>query len=151
MCQGQALGPSGWIGEMLLPLLNCPDAMDLLAGFITDFRYGTLADELKPYLLAANLIPFAKPNSKKTRPVVVGEVFYRLATGYAVTPIQSTIADILAPIQLGICVRGGVETAHHYINGLASDPALGLVAITVDMSNAFNVKERYKLLDALYK
>ena len=45
---------------MLLPLLEDPDVMDLLAYFLNDFKNGLLPDELKPYLLPASLLALKK-------------------------------------------------------------------------------------------
>ena len=80
ICKGQAPGPSGWTAEMILPPIEDPDVMELLAYFLNDFKNGLLPKELKPYLLPANLLALKKKNATKPRPVAVGELFYRIVT-----------------------------------------------------------------------
>ena len=60
---------------MLLPLMEDPDVMDLLAFFLNDFKNGELPDILKEYLLPANLLALKKKDSKKPRPLAIGELF----------------------------------------------------------------------------
>ena len=53
---GQAPGPSGWTGELLLSLLKDNDACDLLVFFVSDLRNVLLPYELNPYILGASLL-----------------------------------------------------------------------------------------------
>ena len=50
-------------------------------------------------------------------------MFYRFATSIAISFVSNEVADILLPIQLGVGVEGGVETAVHYINATLTDPS----------------------------
>ena len=155
MANGQAPGPSGWTGEMLLPLSSDPESMRLLAFFLGDFVSGRLPVALKPYFLPATLLALEKegstPQAPKPRPIALGELFYRLATGLAIAPLTSRIADILGPVQLGVGQRGGVETAGHFINAMLTDPELGFAGASADIQNAFNGRDRKDILSALYK
>ena len=150
ICKGQAPGPSGWTGEMILPLIEDPDVMELLAYFLNDFKNGLLPKELKPYLLPANLLALKKKNSTKPRPVAVGELFYRIVTSWSVDSQSKTAADILAPINLGLGFPGGVETVVHFIHTLLTERNFGFAGIATDLSNAYNNRERKVMLETLY-
>ena len=124
--------------------------MELLAYFLNDFKNGLLPDDLKPYLLPANLLALKKKDSTKPRPVAVGELFYRIVTSWSVDSLSTTVAEILAPINLGLGVPGGVETVVHFIQTLLTEKNLGFAGIATDLSNAYNNMERKVMLETLY-
>ena len=109
---------------MLLPFLKEPKLLGLLTFFLSDFRNGRLPAILKFYLLAANLLASNKDGSPKPRPIAVGEMFYRMVTAHAIKSLGQAVADTLLPIQLGVGVEGGVETATHIMNALLTDDNL---------------------------
>ena len=147
---GKGAGPSGWSAEILLPLIKCKQVMDALVFFLSDFRNGRLPDRLKQYLLPANILAFAKEKSPNPRPIAVGEIFYRLVTAYTSRTLGKSLPKSLLPIQLGVGVEGGVETVHHFLSASLTDSNLNLAAISADQKNAFNSRERAKMLSALY-
>ena len=135
---------------MLLPLLDDTDAMDCFSIFISDFKNGKLPPVLKLYLLPANLLTLEKSGSTDPRPGAVGEMFYRLTTSLSLASLTKAIAAELSPIQLGIGVEGGVDTAVHYISSLLTDSSLEYAGVAVDIANAFNSSERSVMLDELF-
>ena len=133
-----------------MPLLDDSEVMEYFAFFLNDFTNGRLPDVLKNYLLPARLLALKKENSNKPRPVAVGELFYRIVTSWSVESLGETARDILAPIQLGIGERGGVEKASIFIQALLTDDNLKYPGVATDISNAYNNRERKTMLDALY-
>lgn len=77
-------------------------------------------------------------------------MFYRMVTAQAINSLGSAITDTLLPIQLGVGVEGGVETATHFINAILTDDELKFAGIGADQSNAFNSRERATMLAAMY-
>ena len=63
----------------------------------------------------------------------MGELFYRIVTSWSVDTLSKTAADILAPIQLGLGVPGGVETALLFIQTLLTEINLGFACIATDL------------------
>ena len=148
--QGQAPGPLGWMGEMLLPLLESPIAMKYFTLFLSDLRNGSLPTVMKPYIPPASLLALEKPGSEKPRPVAVGELFYRIATSWSVQS-SKVLENILFPVKLGIWVPGGVETACLLVQALLTDKHLGISGVATDISNAYNNRERKTMLKELNK
>jgi hypothetical protein len=66
---------------------------------------------------------------------------------------KEDIIRILAPVQLGVGVKGGVEVAIHrlqaYIDQEGADP--DIVLLFLDISDAFMTANRAKMLEALFK
>ena len=50
-----------------------------------------------------------------------------------------------------LAIEGGVETSHHFINASLTDTKLDYCAISADGTNAFNSRERSKMLSALFE
>ena len=124
--------------------------MDDLCFFLSDLKAGRLPTALKPFLLHVSLLALLKKNGEP-RPVAVGELFYRLVTSWAMKNARDPVSQILAPIQMGLGVPGGVETVHLFLQALLGDERLGFVAIATDFTNAFNSRGRDKLLSAIFR
>ena len=77
-------------------------------------------------------------------------MFYRLVTGWSLNGLTNAVEAVLAPIQMGVGVLGGVETVCLFLQVIMSDKHLGKVAVTTDLSNAFNARGRDKLLTSLF-
>ena len=87
-------------------------------------------------------------NEAKTSGIRI--LFYRIVTSWSVESLGKTANSILAPIQLGITDRGGVEKASIFIQTLLTDDNLKFSGVATDISNAYNNRERKTMLDALY-
>jgi hypothetical protein len=57
------------------------------------------------------------------RPIAIGEAWYRLAMLRAQTDVGAAVAAGLAPVQVGVGTRGGVDAVAHAIaTALEADP-----------------------------
>jgi hypothetical protein len=100
-----------------------------------------------PALLDSTLIGFEKPGGNGLRPIAIGEVWLRLA-GICAMAALPEIGQALAPLQLGVGIRGGNQCVGHAIRaGIAADP--GCVTVQLDWRNAFNELSRTSMLDAV--
>jgi len=149
IAKGQAPGPAGWTGEMLIPLLGHQDVVDDLCIFLSDFKNGRLPRELKPFLLPATCLSLEKEDGEP-RPVALGEVFYRLVTSWSIDSLGDPIAEILYPIQMGLGITGGVETVSLLMQAILTDEGLKKAAVATDLKNAYNVRDRDVLLKSLF-
>ena len=92
-----------------------------------------------------------KKDSREPKPVAVGEIFYRLATGLSVSSSKDAVRDILAPIQMDLGMLGGEETVHLFLKALLCDFILIMVVVDSDFTNAFNDTVWDKFLMAIFK
>ena len=133
-------GPSAGDGGVQL--------MKALEGLITLILEGRTPSDIQPILFGASLIPLKK-KCGGIRPIAVGCTFRRLASKCAITHALGTIPHLLAPLQTGFGVPGGVEAAVHacrvYLNHLTPEKAI----LKVDFENAFNSIRRDKILGAV--
>lgn len=92
--------------------------------FLSDINAGRLSENLKAFVLPGSLLAFEKKNGEP-RPVSVGEIFYRLATGWSVLSSGSVISTILASMQMWPGMLGGVENLHLFLQALLCDSRMG--------------------------
>src|SRR5690606_34657797 len=110
---GTAPGCSGWTDSLLLPVLSHDEGGVLMVRLLSDIAVGRLEGHARSQLLRARLVPVRK-KAGGVRPVVISEVFVRLASLCAVSLLPpGTVASLLAPLQLGIGASNGVESALH--------------------------------------
>jgi hypothetical protein len=111
LANGAAPGPSGWTGEMILPLVDDPMCLQGIAALCTDMSTGNLDDRCRSYLVSSWLLGIPKPaDPNAARPLAIGEVFYRLVATILVKEVKSEAADLLiteSVLQLGVGVKGG--------------------------------------------
>ena len=150
LANGSAPSLSGWTGELLLPLVDSAEAMDLLANIVSIILSGEVSDNIARLLLSSRLIPLAKPGSApsnpRVRPIAWGETFYKLAAHYALHQCGG-LDQVFAPVQLAVGVPGGVEVAVHMLRAAADVP--GNLLVQLDITNAFNTRDRQRILDAV--
>jgi len=120
VANGAAPAGSGWTGELLLALVDDADCMTGIECIITDILNGDLP---------------------------VAEVFYKVATHYVLAEVQAELNSIVAPIQLAFAT-GGSETALHLLQTAVLDKSS--MAVSVDITNAFNTRSRGQILEELY-
>ena len=98
-------------------------------------------------LLDCSLHAFEKPGGPGIRPIAVGEVLVRLA-GLCAMAACPGAGPALAPLQLGVGVKGGSQIIGHALrSGIAADP--GCVTVQLDFRNAFNSLHREPMLKAI--
>lgn len=82
------------------------------------------------------------------RQIAIGEAWYRLAMLCALAEVGAEVGVGLAPLQVGVGTRCGVDAVAHAVStALAADPQN--VVLSVDMANAFNTVSRDAVLGAV--
>ena len=119
--KGSAPGPSGWTYEHIKAATQAGNCCALL-GVINVMIRGDLPHV--PELLDSRLIGLEKPGGRGLRPIAIGEVFFRLA-GLCAMAARPGAGRALAPLQLGVGVKGGSQIIGHALSsGIAADPRL---------------------------
>ena len=77
---------------------------------------GQAPSSIFPHLCSATLLACGKKNG--LRPIAVGEVLRRLISKSLATATRHDAFNSLAPLQLGVCVRGGCEAIIHSVSHL---------------------------------
>ena len=145
--KGSAPGPDGWTYEHVRDAIQAaPEAETAAVEFLNIILQGSL-----PYLdtlLDSRLIALTKPGAGlKIRPIAIGEAWLRLASLCAMAAC-SDVGPSLAPLQLGVKVRGGSQCIGHALKaGIEADP--DCVTIQLDWRNAFNTLSREAMLQAV--
>ena len=148
-----APGPSGLRHTHLLEAADVPSSSDrkafkdLLVQWVLQSAAGNLPEWCAPWISGAKLIPLLKPNGG-IRPIAVGEVLRRLTSKVLQAQLSDQLADLLAPVQLGVGIRGATEQIGRKLQRLlAENPALHVLQI--DLSNAFNSVDRRGIEEGL--
>ena len=101
---------------------------------------GAVPAVVSPHLCGARLIA-ANKKSGGLRPIAVGNILRRLTSKLFSRAVSERMENLLAPHQLGVGIRGGVEAAVHTVReAVASNPDKWL--LQVDLENAFNCVDR---------
>ena len=101
---------------------------------------GAVPAVVSPHLCGARLIA-AHKKSGGLRPIAVGNILRRLTSKLFSKAVAGRMENLLAPHQLGVGIRGGVEAAVHTVReAVASNPDKWL--LQVDLENAFNRVDR---------
>ena len=138
---GSSGGPSGWTGELVFALVDDSDCVQGLCALVADILNGYLPDQARAYLTCSVLIPVNKPGGG-IRPIAVSEVFYRLASIYALDLVRDALPKIFEPIQLGVGSTGGSERAVHLLQAGLATMGPDVVVLKCDFQNAFNERKR---------
>lgn len=98
--------------------------------------------------LASRLVLLSKPGGG-VRPIAVGEAWVRLLGRILASRARDQARAHLAPTQLGIGVRGGVEAIGHFLQMAALEVGSerDVTIQSVDFSNAFNSIKREAVLE----
>jgi hypothetical protein len=81
LANGAAPAGSGWTGDLLKALVDDADCLAALGALVSDIINGRLIGSSRDLLLSSLLVPVAK-SSGGTRPIAMGECFYKLACLY---------------------------------------------------------------------
>ena len=132
MAQGTEAGM-----DAVLALVNA-----ILAGDLPEWEWFT-ASRLVPLVKKA-----AHPGALQgVRPIAIGEVWARLVSMCAMAACPN-IGPSLAPLQVGVGVRGGAQVLGHAIRaGVKAHPED--VTLQLDFKNAFNMIHRGAMLQAV--
>ena len=142
--KGSAPGPSGLRPSHLREAVGCPspDQASLMLASLTRFinllAAGRASSSIIPHLCGATLLASKKKNGGH-RPIAVGEVLRRLVSKCLATLVRLPALSLLAPLQLGVSVRGGCEAIVHATSQLMSSlPGEQCWVLLLDFTNAFN-------------
>ena len=107
---------------------------------------GNVPDYAQTSIFGASLIALEKETGG-IRPIAVGCIYRRLACRMAAHHVSNLLADEFSPIQLGVGVKGGCESAVHAIRDLVESasseiPTANQMLLKVDVKNAFNTVHR---------
>jgi hypothetical protein len=142
--RGTAGGPTGWTYEMICACVQASEeGLRATLRFVNLILAGTLpraAFILESVLVGLRKLTDGVPNGG-VRPIAIGEAWYRLAMLCALADVGAAVGAGLAPMQVGVGTRGGVDAVAHAVStALALDP-LTVVAV-LDCENAFNTVSR---------
>src|SRR5690606_30837640 len=153
-----AAGVSGWTFDLIRALLDGAD--DDLTTAVVDLLNELLKGRARhaDVWLRSRLIPLRKPDGG-VRPIAIGEAWPRLLGRLLASRYAPNLAQTLAPIQVGVGVRGGVEAAAHMVQVgsmaihqlemprelLPDNDDDDFVVQSIDFSNAFNSIDRVSI------
>ena len=103
-----------------------------------------------PILFSGNLTALLK-KSGGIRSIAVGYTWRRLAAKCANFYAMSRLGDYFAPIQLGVGVSGGCESAVHATRRFMESMPNEFVIAKLNITNAFNNLRLDAMLEAVYK
>ena len=151
---GSRGGPDGLRPKHLLVLCNCKatgqSLLTAIFSLINLLLEGKCHPDVIPILNGGNLIVLVK-KSGGIRPIVVGYVWRKLAAKSANSYAMSRLGDYFAPIQLGVGVSGGCESAVRATRRFMDSMPNEFVIAKLDFTNAFNNLRRDAMLEAVYK
>ena len=148
LANGAAPGRSGWTGDLLKALVYDEQCLAGLTTLTMAIVNGELKGRAKTLLLSSVLIGLPKPNGG-TRPIAMGEIFYKLAGAYMLRLVKEPAREALGSAQFAFA-PGGAEAAVLCLRtALLEHPTWCIMAC--DIKNAFNARNRYQILETLYQ
>ena len=152
-----ATGPglSGWTADHLLALVDDEVIMNGLTRFVQDTANAQIPRELHDYLIGSNLQSFAKDRSGDpqlgVRPVVIPEIFYRLAAHLLSDKNQDVMVAAVGDSQFGIGYPGGAQAVKSAVESAMVESTAEMAALAIDFKNAFNNVSRAAMFRELGK
>lgn len=129
-------------------LVDDRECLEGLAALTMAIINGKIKGRAREALLCSVLIGLEKPGGG-TRPIAMGEMFYKLAATYALRTVGETAREVLGPTQFALA-PGGSEAAVLYLRtALTEHPTWTVMAC--DIRNAFNSRSRSDILKTLYQ
>ena len=136
--KGSAPGPSGWTFEHIQAVATgSAEGMDAILAFVNTCLQGDAPD--CDQFRASRLIALFKKShgsvlERGIRPIAIGEVWARLVSMCAMAACAN-IGPALAPLQVGVGVKGGAQVLGHAIrSGVMEHPED--VTLKLDFKNA---------------
>ena len=120
-----------------------------ITSFINWIVAGDVLESIRLILFGGRLIALSKKDGG-IRPIVVGQVFRRLASTLVALYASKKLSSKLAPIQLGVGVSRGVEAAVHAVRRYAQHLGPDDVIVKLDFKNAFNSVRRDTVLESVH-
>jgi hypothetical protein len=157
----KAAGNSGWTNRNLRKIANFGtwDEQEVFADRLTAVFNMLLSGNADPALhelWTPSRLAFIPKDDMTFRPIGIGEVLFRCIGSTVMRVHGPALAEILAPLQLAVGVKGGVEIAAVIVDlghgGRSSDTAGhadDVSTMSIDIKNAFNSIRRRRVLDGL--
>jgi hypothetical protein len=121
-----------------------------LCDFANFLAQGRALQAVQPYLIGASLTPLLKKDGG-IRPIACGDVFRRLVAKCLMRSVRAKASAFFAPSQFGVVTPFGAEMVIHSWREALADPSLvDMVALKVDLSNAFNNVDRVQMLSLVH-
>jgi hypothetical protein len=149
VASGAAPGPDGWTGEQLQPLMDDSDSVNGVTTVINLLVSNTAPEPIRRQLCASRCLPVTKPDGGGIRPIWMGNAILKVASACALDRVSEHHSKIFPSIQMGIGVKGGSEVAVHTIQS-ALESTDDSVVLKLDITNAFNSRDRTAIAKALY-
>jgi hypothetical protein len=156
VANGSQPGPSGMTGEMLRTFMKDDRCKFGITAMVQALVSGWFRDHprARALLLASRLVLIAKyaPDGvtrRGVRPIAMGESLWKAAVLYAKGKMEINHPSLFDDIQYGVQFPGGCESTIIGIQA-ALDMDDRNVAVMMDMSNAFNSRERADIATELY-
>jgi len=149
---GSSGGPDGLSPQHLKDLLSVEGSegglLQSLSSLINLITLGKVPSFIQPFFFGGRLIALNKKGGG-IRPIVVGLTLRRLSSKLVNGSASEKLAPLLAPLQVGVGVRGGMEAAVHatrmYCDKISKSDR---ILTKLDFSNAFNSLRRDAILKA---
>lgn len=147
---GTAPGPFGFRASYFKEAVQCPSSdksahvLQGITQLVNIIAAGKDPPSVVPHVCGANLLAFPKKDGG-LRPNAVGEVLRRLTSKCLSLLVQRSATEYLAPLQLGVGVKGGCEAIVNSVFKTLEDndiPPSDKWILLVDFSNAFNMIDR---------
>ena len=114
---------------------------------------GKIPEFARPAFFGANLCALKKKDGG-VRPIAIGSIYRRLAARIAAKHAATKLAPRFRPVQLGVGVAGGAESAVHavreYVAHHTTDQHSNRILVKIDVKNAFNTIKRKAVLSEVH-
>lgn len=155
LSRGAAPAMDGWTRELMIPIIEDPEALMELTIMMDDLLNGITSDEVKRRLMAAPLIALSKPTTSPSgqggiRPIAIESAIIKVLSKVALTKVSETTWKEVFPgnLQFGAGPSASVEAA---IRNSRLFLKLAGKATLVDAENAFNTLSRDIIVQKLAK
>lgn len=118
-----------------------------LVKLINHILAGKVVTEVTPYLAGGKMVALKKGEAD-VRPIIMGNVFRRIAAKAACVEKKEDFVKFFASLQFGLTKAGCERIIHELratLDGLPEES--DLVTLLIDLENAFNVVSRQRILE----
>ena len=153
--KGSAPGLDGYRAEHLMDATNSvqnKNMSDVFKDLLNLIIAGKIHPEAREWFAGGKLCALSKDDGG-VRPICMGSVIGRLCSKIICRMYQDNFSSFLAPCQVGVGVKSGVEILIHEVDLLfrAGKTVEDLVLLKIDFRNAFNMVDRQTFLDCIHK
>ena len=149
--KGSGAGPSGMRPEHFKSVLKntsaalANKALGALTRVVNAMAAGKVPAQVRPFFCGARLVA-GKKKDNSLRPIAIGNLLRRVVAKCFSSALAQQAANLLAPNQLGVGVRGGAEAIAHAVTEAVKNHPSNWV-LQVDLVNAYNSVDRGVVLE----